>query len=110
MERSLSTRLGRIRDELGHRTRLVALDARSAWDRANLDRIGDELVSARGEARQEVHVGAMAARDAWARLDHEVQRLTMNVGTAADDAAARIALALSALLGETSPNETGANR
>jgi hypothetical protein len=93
-DETISTRVQRIRDELKLRTHLAALDARDAWDRAHLERVGDEIVGLRDEARLQAHLGAMNARAAWARLDDEIRTLAGKTGAAADDATAAIARAL----------------
>ncbi|MDQ3031596.1 MAG: hypothetical protein M3Y87_04205 [Myxococcota bacterium] len=83
---TFSTRLERIRDELKVRAHLAALEARDAWDRAHLARVGDELAAARDEARLQTHLGAMDARDAWGRLEEEARTLAGKAGADIDQA------------------------
>lgn len=106
----LTIRLQRLREELRARARLAALDARAAWDRAHLERVGDELAAARDEARLQAHLGSMDARDAWARVESELRSIAGRSGAAADEAVATIARALSEILDgprgrEGSPSE-----
>lgn len=97
---TFATRLTRIRDELRLRAHLAALEARTAWDGAHLERIGGELTSLRDEARLQAHLGVMDARDAWARLDGELHVLAGKTGAAADEAVTKIAHAVSEILGD----------
>jgi hypothetical protein len=106
-ETTFGARLQRIPDELRVRAHLAAMDARDAWDRAHLERIGDELVTLRDEARVQAHLGTMDARDAWARIDGELRELAAKSGAAADDAVSTIVHAAEEILrrGDTRSQE-----
>lgn len=106
---SLTDRLHRIRDQLRVRGHLAALEARSAWDRANLESVGEELARARDEARVQAHLGAMEARDAWGRVDRELATMAGKTGRAGDEAVATLAHAIDEILGRAPRAASGAS-
>jgi hypothetical protein len=80
----LVERAERIGEDLKVRMNLAGIEAKEAWDRAHLARIGEEITHLRDEAKVQLHLAGMDAKDAWHRLEKRVEEAKGKFGVGAD--------------------------
>lgn len=106
---ALAARFESIATQLRARTRLATEEARRAWDRAHLERVSDELRTARDEARVQLKLAGKDARRALDRIDEKLAGLRSRASTELDriatDAAERLDHLADALRGGRTRSE-----
>jgi len=71
----LAERAEAIADELRVRAHLATAEAKTAWDRAHLERISDDIKIVRDEAKLQAHLASLDAKQALARIEKRAGEL-----------------------------------